>query len=273
MSVAEANLIRGLRGEQIVSPTAEEAARLLATRLSEHLRQRLTMVSIAHLALSGGSSARLLGSALATANALAGSEWSRIHVWLVDERCVAADDPRLNFSLVRDSLLPRVPLPLANLHPMPVLQTDGAGRYEAELRGALAMQRDSTDSRLDAVVLGMGSDGHTASLFPGSPALDERKRLIVLNDGDRVAQPRPRMTMTYPLLDRAYLIALLVTGAGKKMALEQAAENPSDFHAWPVTGLVPAADSRMLWCLDQEAAAKDQEATKVGDTSTTPMSG
>ena len=271
MSADHAVGIRGLRGEQFVSPTAEDAARVLAASLAEHLKERLAMVSVAHLALSGGSSAKLLGSALATENALSASEWSRIHVWMVDERCVAEDDPRLNFSLIRRALIPSVPLPSANLHPMPVLATDGAIRYEVELRDALDARQDMADRRLDAVVLGMGTDGHTASLFPGTPALDEREHLVVLNDGDRVASPRPRMTMTYPLLNRAYLIAL--TGASKRTALEQAAVTPEDFHSWPVAGVVPAAGSRLLWFLDRDAAPEDTEARGMGDASATLVSG
>ena len=249
----------GLRGEQWVSPSAEEAARLLARRLTEHLRQRLAAVSLAHLALSGGSSTKLLGSALAAGNALSASEWSRIHVWMVDERCVADDDPRLNFNLVRSALMTSVPLPAGNLHPMPVLATDGAQRYEVELREALATRPEAADRRLDAVLLGMGPDGHTASLFPGTPALNECERLVVLNDGDRVASPRPRMTMTYPLLNHAYVIALLVTGTSKRAALEQAAANPSDFNSRPVAGIVPGVGSRLLWFFDEDAAPQASE--------------
>jgi len=247
----------GLPGEQSVCPTAEEAARVLATRLAAHLGQRLTEVSTVHLALSGGSAAKLLGAALTAQSVLTASQWSRIHVWMVDERCVAPDDSRLNFNLVRDALLAL--LPSANLHPMPVLQADGAERYEADLQAALEARPESKDRpgdrRLDAVVLGMGADGHTASLFPGSPALDERKRLIVLNDGDSVVPPRPRMTMTYPLLNRAYLIALLVTGESKKAALERAASGSFDLHTLPVAGIVAAPGSHLLWCLDRNAAS------------------
>jgi 6-phosphogluconolactonase len=256
MSSGAPDHLRGLRGERIVGPTAEDAARLLGARLADHFRQRLAIVPTAHLALSGGSSTTLLASALTAESSLAALDWSRIHVWMVDERCVPADDPRLNAGLVR-SLAARVPLPSANVHLMPVQEADGAARYEAELRAALVARPDGEDWRLDAVVLGMGSDGHTASLFPGSPALDEHERLIVLNDGDSVAPPRPRMTMTYPLLNRARFIALLVTGASKRSALERAAASPLGFHALPVAGIVPAPDSSLLWCLDQEAASAD----------------
>jgi 6-phosphogluconolactonase len=254
MSSGATDPMRGLRGEKIVSPSAEQAARVLATRLAEHLRQRLAVVAAVHLALSGGSSTTLLGSALTTGSSLAALDWSRVHVWMVDERCVPADDPRLNYNLVRDAVATRVPLPGANVHPMPVQEADGAERYEAELCAALAVRPDANDRRLDAVVLGMGPDGHTASLFPGSPALDEREHLIVFNDGDSVTLPRPRMTMTYPLLNHALFIALLVTGTSKRSALQLAAANPLDFHARPVAGVVPAPDSKLLWFLDPDAA-------------------
>src|SRR5450759_4107743 len=131
MAAATAEWMRGLRGEQIVLPTAEEAARFLATRLAGHLHHRLAEVSHAHLALSGGSSTTLLGSTLTEGSPLTTLDWSRIHVWLVDERCVPAGDPRLNATLIRDTLVARVPLPATNWHPMPAQDADGAARYEA----------------------------------------------------------------------------------------------------------------------------------------------
>jgi len=211
------------------------------------------MLGAVHLALSGGSSGRLLCAALAREVSLGASEWMRIHLWLVDERCVADDDARLNFGMICDALAPHVPLPAGNLHPMPVLLADGDERYERELQAAFRQRGDTDERRLDVVVLGMGSDGHTASLFPGTPALDERTRMIVFNDGADVAPPRPRMTMTYPLINRTSFIALLVTGAGKKATLQHVAENPHDRRARPVVGVVPSATSRMLWYLDQAA--------------------
>ena len=241
------------QGELQVSATAEEAARTLADRLARQLEQRLTQTPKAHLALSGGSSATLLGAALARANVLSAADWSRIHIWLVDERCVPAGDANLNFNLLKDVLRGSIPLPPANLHPMPVEDPDGAARYEAALRAAFMTQANPEDRRLDAVVLGMGPDGHTASLFPESPALAEQERLVMFNDGDRVIPPRPRMTMTFPLLNRARLIALLVTGAAKKAALARAWADAADIRAVPVAGIVPATGSKLVWCLDEQA--------------------
>ena len=245
--------LAGLRGEQVVCATAEESAARLAAALVEHLRQRLELFARVHVALSGGSSGSLLCAALAQGTDLRESEWTRIHLWLVDERWVADDDPRLNFGLIRNALAAHVPLPKKNLHPMPVMQADGAERYERDLRDALAERQDASERCLDAVVLGMGADGHTASLFPGTPALDERERWIVLNDGEQVAPPRPRMTMTFPLLNHARFIALLVTGEGKQDALCRVAENPDNPQGLPVALVVPTAGSRLFWFLDQAA--------------------
>jgi 6-phosphogluconolactonase len=170
-------------------------------------------------------------------------------LWMVDERCVGDDDPRLNFGAIRDAL------PSANLHPMPVLRADGADRYERALRDALDERAASSARCLDAVVLGLGPDGHTASLFPNSPALEERQRWIVLNDGAEVVPPRPRMTMTYPLLTRARFIAFLVTGPTKRAALRRLTEGREDYRTLPVAGLDPSPASRLVWYLDRDAAA------------------
>jgi 6-phosphogluconolactonase len=247
--------IAGLRGEQVVCATPETCAARLASTLVEHVRRRLEAVADAHLALSGGSSGRLLCAALAQGNHLRAAEWQRVHLWLVDERPVVDSDPRLNFALLRDGLAPHVALPTNNLHPMPVLQADGPERYQRELRSALDQRRDPAERCLDGVVLGMGADGHMASLFPGSPALRERERWIVHNDGEGVAPPRPRMTMTFPLLGRARFIAFLVTGKEKQTALRRAAADPDSVNALPVARLIPDPGSRLCWFLDDAAVA------------------
>jgi 6-phosphogluconolactonase len=242
--------IPGLHGEQIVRKTPDQAAHALAERLIRHIRPRLQEAAFVHLALSGGTSGALLCDVLATDKTLSAEEWSRIHVWMVDERCVAESDPRLNFALVRDRLAAKVGLPSTNLHPMPVLVADGARAYQQQLEAALS--QPTHDGRLDVVVLGMGPDGHTASLFPHSAALDEHVSHVVLNDGETVTPPRPRMTMTYPTLNSARLITVLVTGASKRPALANLADRSSDFHSLPIAGVVPVTQSEMVWYLDQD---------------------
>ena len=240
--------LRGLCGQLVIAALPEAAAQRLADDLVRFLHQRLTEASTVHLALSGGTSPQGLYQLLAADTRYASSDWGRTHLWLVDERCVPEDDPRLNFAMIRSTLVDKVSIPAPQVHPMPVDLADGDRRYQDDLRRTLA------DGRLDAAVLGMGPDGHTASLFPYSSAVDEHHRWVRFNDGERVLAPRPRMTMTYPILCTARFLAVLVTGSSKHVALLDAARAPDDLHAHPIVGIRPAPDSRLVWYLDRAAA-------------------
>jgi 6-phosphogluconolactonase len=152
--------------------------------------------------------------------------WERTHVFWGDERCVPEGDKDRNDEAALEALLRKVPLPSKNIHRVPATQPDAAQLYEADLRGvfpSLPLKESSVSSdipRFDLVLLGMGSDGHTASLFPGQPAVDERTRLVVRVDG--APKPPPsRITFTLPLLNAARHVAFLVTGKDKNAALRR----------------------------------------------------
>ncbi len=242
--------LSGLRGQQIIEASPEATAQRAARDLTAFARHRLATAGRVHWALSGGSSPERLYQLLAHAPDYGREDWARTDLWQVDERCVAEDDPRLNFAMIRAALVNDVSLPRQRVHPMPVDRADGAEIYERDLRNALA----ASEARLDIAILGMGPDGHTASLFPRSPALAERGRWVTLNDGEHVALPRPRMTLTYPVIGSARLIAVLVTGSPKHATLRQAANEPTNARDYPIVGIAPGSDTQLIWYLDRAAA-------------------
>lgn len=215
-----------------------------------------------HLALSGGSTPRPLYERLVVPSIADHMPWSHTHLWVVDERRVSEDDERSNIRMIRHSLADRVPIPADRVHPMPVLEQDPATRYEHELAEAFGIQPPSSPSgatdppRLDFVLLGMGDDGHTASLFPLSSALGVRDRWIAVNDGAGVTPP-PRVTMTFPLLNAADHVAVLITGEKKSPMLRRVDRATQGIHhdaqTLPITAIHPQQGT-LTWFLDASAA-------------------
>ena len=204
-----------------------------------------------HLALSGGSTPEPFYMRLVTDPRFRSIPWKTTHVWIVDERRVPEDDEKSNFRMIRETLVDHVPIPQRFVHAMSVLEDDPVEAYEGQLKQHIE------DLRLDFVVLGMGDDGHTASLFPGSPALKVHDRYITVNQGPAVTPP-DRVTMTYPLLNSARQLAILVTGTEKAATLRRVADllsqNRSDPDTLPITGIHPIDDDdSLIWYLDREA--------------------
>jgi 6-phosphogluconolactonase len=199
-----------LRTEVFHDPgsVATQAAKWIA----HAAREAVTARGRCTLAISGGT------TPWQAFEALAGEDvpWERVHLFQVDERVAPPGDPERNYSHMKEALIDRIPIPPANVHPMPVEERDldaGARRYEAILRGIAG-----TPPVLDLVQLGLGEDGHTASLFPGDPALQVLDADVALSG---LHKGRRRMTLTFPAIDRARCILWLVTGSGKSAALER----------------------------------------------------
>ncbi|MBP2678740.1 MAG: 6-phosphogluconolactonase [Deltaproteobacteria bacterium] len=197
-----------MRTEILPDPGA--VAMRAAERIAEVARKAVAERGRCALAISGGATPwRAFG-------ALAGEDvpWGRVHLFQVDERVAPSGDPERNYFHLKEALIDRIPIPAANVHPMPVEEEDldaGARRYEAILRGIAG-----TPPVLDLVQLGLGEDGHTASLFPGDAALrivDADVAVSGLHKGRR------RMTLAFPAIDRARCVLWLVTGSGKSVAL------------------------------------------------------
>jgi 6-phosphogluconolactonase len=240
-----------LPGEVVVRETPDDLVDAIAADLLFQARACVRAFGDFHLALSGGSTPEPLYRRLMWDPRLRDFPWRRTHLWQVDERCVEAEDDRRNWKMIGGLLLEHSDIPLGQAHPMAVLEADGDARYEGELRAALEWRERGHD-RLDYVLLGLGSDLHTASLFPGSVALDAPAgRLAVFNDGPGVVPPR-RMTMTFEMLNASRFVCVMVTGESKREAVARLAGNTLDVARAPVLGVRPLGGV-LRWYLDEVA--------------------
>jgi 6-phosphogluconolactonase len=200
------------------------------------------------ISLSGGSTPRRLYQLLAEPPFRDAMPWERIHWFWGDERFVPPDHPDSNFRMVREALLARAPIPAANIHQVPTGGEPAAAArdYEATLRSFYGAQAlDTAIPLFDVELLGLGPDGHTASLFPGTKVLDERQRWVAEVIG---AKTEDRITLTYPVLESSRYTAFLVAGADKRDALKRALAGDRGL---PAARLAPIGE--LVWFVDQEA--------------------
>jgi 6-phosphogluconolactonase len=195
------------------------------------------------IALSGGSTPIPFHRLLAT-RFRDRISWRHVHVFWGDERYVPHDDPQSNYGMARRTLLDHVECPDENIHPMPTHFTD-ADEAARDYQNTLERYWAGGTPRFDLVVLGMGPDGHTASLFPGSPATHERTRLVVAATGP--AEPRLRLTLTFPALARSAHAHFLVDGEDKRPVLSQVLAGRADPDVYPAAGVRPSNGETTWW--------------------------
>lgn len=222
--------------------------------LARHVAAWMTDAALAakgpfRVSLSGGSTPKTLYGLLASDGFRDRFPWQRVSWYWGDERFVPHDHPDSNFRMVREAMLAKAPVPPENVHPVPDDGTpdDAARRYERTLQEAYgAASLDPARPLFDITLLGLGADGHTASLLPGEPVLEERRRWVAA-----VAHGRPevRITMTYPVLDSSRRVAFLVTGREKAAILRAIRTGESQA---PAARLRPAGE--LYWFVDKEAA-------------------
>jgi 6-phosphogluconolactonase len=222
--------------ERIVCDSNELPGRA-AQRIAHELTKAVIERGKASLALAGGTTPK------ATYELLSGLpvDWSLVDIFFGDERCVPADHSDSNYRMAKAALFDRITLPAERVHRMQgeLEDRDAAARaYEAEL-----------PQRLDVVVLGIGEDAHTASLFPGAPALNEKLRRVLPVSGPK--PPPNRLSLTPPALTAARLCIVLASGAGKAEPVRRALKDPIDFVATPIQ-----LAREGVWFIDQAAAAK-----------------
>ncbi len=209
------------------------------------------------VALSGGSTPRALYARLASPPMAGRVEWSRVHLLWGDERCVPPESGQSNYRMAREALIDHVGIPLANVHRIrgEADPTAAAAAYEQDLRALFGSAPGATAPGIDFVLLGIGDEGHVASLFPGSPALLERTRLVLAQDVP--AEPRRRVTLTFVTINAAREVAFLVSGAAKAEIVGAVIDGPRDPQRLPAQGVAPVA-GRLTWFLDVPAAARLQ---------------
>ena len=227
---------------------AEAAARTIGEVAQIAVRDRGRFM----VALSGGATPRLTYTRLAQPPWIDALPWSRTWVFFGDERGVPPDHPESNYRMAQETLLGKVPVPPEQVFRMAGERADldeAAADYARALAGAFGIRRGELP-RFDLVLLGMGIDGHTASLFPGSPALKEVFRPGVAVHAAAAVVPQ-RLTLTYPVLNHAAHVVFLVAGAEKARAVKAVLRDGAHLPA----GLVRPTDGRLVWMLDRPAAA------------------
>nr|CAI9713963.1 unnamed protein product [Rangifer tarandus platyrhynchus] len=238
------------RESPLISAWPEELIARLAGDIEAAAVRAVRRFGEFHLALSGGSSPVALFQQLATGHY--SFPWAHTHLWLVDERCVPLWDPESNFQGLQTHLLQHVRVPHYNVHPMPVHRRQRLCAEEDQGTQAYAEEISAlvTNSSFDLVLLGMGADGHTASLFPQSPTGLDGEELVVLTTSP--SSPHRRMSLSLPLINRAQKVAVLVMGRMKReiaMLVSRVGHEPKK---WPISGVLPDS-GQLVWYVDYDA--------------------
>jgi len=221
----------------------------IATRLLERLEDVQATGRIPHIALTGGTIADDAHRELARLARDSSVDWKRVEVWWGDERYVAADSPDRNELQARTAMLDTLPLDPARVHPMP---SSEHGDLEAAAASYADDLRTHGDGDFDVVMLGVGPDGHVASLFPGYPQLDVDDAIAVAVTGSPKAPPE-RISLTFAALNRAAAVWFLVSGESKAEAFARAIAG-ADKHDIPATGVTGMSET--LWLIDEAAAGR-----------------
>jgi len=238
-----------------VCGTPADVARAGAARVAAWLSAAMSARKRATLSLAGGRTPEALYRLLAETPNRETIDWGRVEIFWGDERCVPTDHPDSNYRMVREALLARVPVPEANIHRMRGEIADpraAAREYEEVIRRACRLEAD-TLPRFDVCLLGLGSDGHTASLFPALPAIRETQRWVAAARVEKL--DAWRLTLTPAVLNNARHVLFLVTGKEKAETLRAVLEGPVDADRLPAQ-IVRPARGRVEWLLDRDAAGR-----------------
>jgi 6-phosphogluconolactonase len=236
----------------LIFDDAEEVARAAAERFVELARHAIDATGHFSVALAGGSTPKRTFQLLASDEFKSRVDWPKVHVFFGDERCVPPTDANSNYRMADEALLSHVSIPSQNIHRM-VGEGDAAANarlYEDELQTFFS---GMSWPRFDLLLLGMGDDGHTASLFPGTPALKEQRAWVVANWVEKLNAFR--ITLTAPAINHAAHVIFLVTGAGKADRIAEVTGGTREPERLP-SQLIQPENGTLEWYLDRAAAAR-----------------
>jgi 6-phosphogluconolactonase len=246
---------KSLRVMYYVEPDGAALARRAAQYFVEMAEEAVAAQGLARIAISGGSTPKSAFELLSDPGQpwRGRMPWDKLELYWVDERCVPPDDAQSNYRMTKETLLDRAPLRPEQIHRMEgeLDPKEAAARYEAEIRNGFRLEGGQLP-RFDLIALGMGPDGHTASLFPHTEALHEKTRLVTAN---HVPQMNTwRITLTLPVINRASSVFFLIGGADKAEILKEVLTGPKDVERLPSQLIRPASGILTLF-LDRDAAA------------------
>jgi len=232
--------------------------------LARHVAEWMTAAALAakgdfRVSLSGGSTPKTLFGLLASDEFRGRFPWSRVSWYWGDERFVPYDHPDSNYRMTREAMLAKAPVPREKIHPVPTdgSPEDAARRYERTLQQSYgATTLDPARPLFDITLLGLGTDGHTASLLPGEPVLNERQRWVAAVSHGR---PEVRITMTFPVIDSSRRVAFLVAGREKAAIFRTIRAGGSEL---PAALVRPVGE--LFWFVDQAAAGEEEVSDQAG---------
>jgi len=237
-------------GYILVLSDANAQADYLASSILHHAEEKKGKTL--RIALSGGATPKRLYELLGSPEYADRIPWHNIHLFFGDERMVPHTDPDSNFHMVKEALLDHIDIPFRNVHPMPVLDdpVKAAAIYQAELQeiyGSTTLQKDKP--LFDIVLLGLGADGHTASLFPGSPVLQEKDKWVSWSQPSDA--PHKRMTLTYPAIASSRFVMFVVSGENKAEIIHDVRSGDKLYPSTAIT-----TEGELHWILDRAAGGE-----------------
>lgn len=247
-----------MNGRLEIYTTVETLIRGSAESIASLLIESVRSGGSARIALSGGSTPRSVYALFGTEPLRSTIPWASVHIFWGDERCVPPDHPESNFRMVHETLLRHIIIPSSNIHRIKGEHNPGeAARKYAEDIGRTFQLNDEHLPQFDVILLGLGEDGHTASLFPETPALQEQHKWVTEVHVQKLNASR--ITLTLPVINNAHHVLFLVSGKTKALILAEVVQNSSYQH--PAQFVHPVSGD-LRWLVDQDAASRLQAVSR-----------